>query len=214
MLKACLASIACFCLVSVGMGESPIHLRGIQVWRNSGKIEINGIINMREGLIELLATTPKGKEHESILVLHCNPSLLQTALILIGLNSGGGGKYPGDTAPLYGDKVYIYVQWKEKDKTRLVRAEDMIWDKKHNKVMPPTAWIFTGSRFETNAQGLKIFKANEQGVLVATYYDPDAIINNPLPERTDDTVYYANKERLPAPKTPVIVILSKVPIIH
>lgn len=70
-----------------------------------------------------------------------------------------------------------------------------------------THWTFTGSRLFKTSRGV-IFTANTQGVLVATYYDPDAIINNPLPEKDDDTVYYANENALPPRLTPVKIIFS------
>ncbi|NUM35466.1 MAG: hypothetical protein HUU50_13040 [Candidatus Brocadiae bacterium] len=192
--------------------ETKIELRGITVLTQERKIEVKGIVNMTSGLVELLATSPGGKEHESILVLECNPALLQTSLLLIGLNPGGGGKFQGDTIEPYGDKVFLYISWKEKDSIKRLRAEELVWDKKYERPMPPTAWIFTGSRFEKTPKGKSIFKANLQGVIAATYHDPDAILNNPLPERTDDSVYYANEKTLPPKGTNITMILSAVPL--
>ena len=200
---------------SVPQEEKKAHkmeLRGITVWTQERKIEVKGIVNMTSGLIELLATAPGGKEHESILVLDCNPALLQTSLLLIGLNPGGGGKFQGDNTAPYGDKVFLYVSWQEKDGIQFLRAEELVWDKKYDRTMPYISWIFTGSRFEKSPKGKNIFKANMNGVIAATFYDPDAIINNPLPERTDDTVYYANEKILPPKGTSVIMTLSLVPL--
>ncbi|MBC8235796.1 hypothetical protein H8E77_40120, partial [bacterium] len=39
----------------------------------------------------------------------------------------------------------IWVQWKEDEKTKRVRAEQMIFDSKREKPMQETDWIFTGS---------------------------------------------------------------------
>lgn len=189
-----------------------IELRGITVWPQERRVEVKGIVNMTSGLIELLATTPGGKEHESIFVLDCNPALLQTSLLLIGLNPGGAGKFQGDSVTPYGDKVFLYIQWQEKDRIKRLRAEEMIWDKKYDRQMPFVSWIFTGSRFEKTAKGKNIFRANLSGVIVATFHDPDAIINNPLPERIDDTVYYANEKKLPSKGTAITMILSPVSI--
>ena len=84
-----------------------IDLRGVRIFRKERKIEVKGKINLRKGLIELLATAPGGKEHERLLVVNCNPSHLKTALYIIGLNHGGGPKYQGDPTRPYGDPVYI-----------------------------------------------------------------------------------------------------------
>lgn len=189
--------------------SKPIDLRGVRIWRELRKIEISGAVNMQRGVVELLATAPGGKDHESIFVLYCNPSLLQTALLLIGLNPGSEGKRHEEG--LDGDEVFIYVRWGEDERT--ARAEDFIWDQKRSAAMSRTHWIFTGSRLVTDPHsGKTVFMANVHGVLAATFFDPDAIINNPQPERNDDTVYCANPQTLPSPGTPVVLILSATPL--
>lgn len=187
-----------------------IDLKGIRVFPKERKVAVEGVVNMRSGLVELLATAPHGKEHESVLVLYCNPALLQTSLLLLGLNPSTETLDPRGGNSIGGDRLFLYVQWQDKEIWQQKRAEELIWDKKQENVMPAISWAFTGSRFLTNQQGKKIFMANLQGVLVATYYDPDAIINNPLEERKDDTVYYANENVLPARGTPVTLIFTPV----
>jgi hypothetical protein len=191
--------------------EKPLSLRGILIWRQLKKVEVKGIVNMTQGLIELLATAPGGKEHESIFVISCNPSLFHTSLLLIGLNPGGGTFLGGKTA-IYGDKVYVYIRWSEKNQTYTRCAEDFVWDKKRNCAMKRVQWSFTGSRFRNTPDGKKVFMANVNSVLVATYYDPDAILNNPLPERGDDTVYYVNESVIPSRGTILTVIFSATPL--
>ena len=210
VMKKSLPLLLLWSVLTVVTAQSPINLRSLRIWPQSRRIEVDGIVNMNEGLIELLATTARGKCHESILVIECNPQLLQASLILIRLNPGDGGSYQGAFLP--GDKLYIYVKWRGKDAPMVVRAEDIIWDSKSGRTMPHTPWIFSGSRFGRNAKGQPVFRANVSGSLVATFYDPDAIINNPLPERADDTVYYANAKILPAAKTPVTVVFSAYPL--
>lgn len=186
-----------------------INLKGIKVNLQQKTIEIDGVVNMDKGLVELLATAPGGKEHESVLKLYCNPSLLHTALLLLGLETGGGGKKQGDADPIYGDEMYIYVSWKEGEKSKLLRAEELVKNERTNKAMALCKWVFTGSRFNKDQKsGKSIYMANISGVLIATFYDPDAIVNNPLPERADDTVFYANNDLLPKVGTAVTVTFS------
>ncbi len=193
--------------------NEPLNLRGIKVFLSEKKIEISGIVNMQKGLIELLATAPGGKEHESVMVLNCNPALLQTALILIGLEQGGGANQQGSDSPIYGDFVYAYIQWGEGKKQKLVRAETFILDQKSNRPMLNTPWVFTGSQFIQHYKtGEKIFAANVNGILIATYYDPSAILNNPLKERADDTSYYANPKVIPPKGTKITLILTLNPL--
>ena len=186
-----------------------IHLKGIEVNLQQKTIDIDGTVNMNKGLVELLATAPGGKEHESVLKLYCNPSLLHTALLLLGLETGGGGKKQGDDDPIYGGEMYIYVSWKEKDKHKIYRAEQLVKNQRTKKPMAPCKWVFTGSRFNKDQRsGKSIYMANISGVLIATFYDPDAIVNNPLPERSDDTVYYSNSDILPKTGTPIKITFS------
>lgn len=189
--------------------EKPIDLRGVKVWVQQKKIEIRGVVNMDEGVVELLATSPDGKKHESVLVLTCNPALLHTSILLIGKSPGGGEGEQGSSNKPLGDLLYIYVKWEEDNKTIIRRGEELIWNEKQQKEMNKTAWIFTGSRFSPGSDKRKtVYMANVTGVLVATYYDPEAIVNNPLPTRTDDTTYHANKKKLPPLKTPVTLIIT------
>jgi hypothetical protein len=193
--------------------EIPCQIGPIAIWEKERRLEVPAVVNMDHGLVELLATDSNGKKHESVLVMSCKPALLHTACGVIGLNPGGGGKYQGDTTPIYGDQIYIYVTWQsDNGQTSRVRGEDLIWDQKHDRPMPHTHWVFTGSRTGKNrSSGRTVFKGDQQGVLVATYYDPDAVINNPLPERTDDTVYCVNKKTVPLRGTKVNVIFTVVP---
>ncbi|WP_372367990.1 YdjY domain-containing protein [Candidatus Uabimicrobium sp. HlEnr_7] len=186
-----------------------INLKGINVNLEQKTIEIDGVVNMNKGLVELLATAPGGKEHESVLKLLCNPSLLHTALLLLGLETGGGGKKQGDNSPIFGGEMYVYVSWKEKDKNKTFRAEKLVKNARTRKSMASCKWVFTGSRFRKDPRsGKSIYMANISGVLIATFYDPDAIVNNPLPERADDTVFYANNEILPKKGTAIKVTFS------
>lgn len=187
-----------------------INLRGIKVWPNV-KAEIKGIVNMKKGVIELLATTPGGKEHESIFVLNCNPALFQTSLLLLHIipNENKSFSKISDVAKSY---IYIYIRWNIGGKTTTVRAEEVIRNKETNKTMNLTPWIFTGSRFYKDNNGNKVFMANVSGALIATYYDRDAIVNNPLPGRSNDSIYFAYGKILPPKKTPVTFIFSKKPL--
>ena len=44
--------------------------------------------------------------------------------------------------------------------------------------------------------------------IAATYHDPFAILDHPLPTGADDTLYYANKEVVPPKGTPVTFVVK------
>jgi hypothetical protein len=190
----------------VKLDESTYLIGNLKLNRISKEIEIPGNINMNKGLIEYFAVTEYGKTHEAVVVLNIQPMHLQIALLLFGLNYGQNLEFQGDSVVPQGDSVYIDLLWVDKSgDTISYSASELIKDYRTQKIIPPTAWIFTGSAlFEGN------FLADIDGSIVATYSDPAALLNNPLDGRMDDTVYGANEEILPEPGTEVVMKI-KVP---
>ena len=167
-------------------------------------ITIHGKMNMSYGLIELLACTKIGKVHESALVMDAQPVHLQTALILLGLEHEGGLRYLGDPLTPKGDRVRIWVEWDSDGQIKRYRAEDMVFNRVTQSSMRHTDWVFSGSRVNKNG----IFMAQAVGTLITTFHDPDAIIDNPLPEGADDTVYIVNNQIAPPKGTAIRMIIT------
>lgn len=187
----------------VKISDGVYKLGNIDLDRNKKTIIIYGEVNMAYGIVELLACTRIGKLHESALVMDVQPIHLQTALILLGLNYGGGVRYQGDPITPKGDKVRIWVEWDVDGQTKRHRAEDLVFNRVTQTHMKHTDWIFTGSR---TANG--IFTAQAVGTLITTFRDPDAIIDNPLPEGADDTVYIVNAQVAPPKGTAIRMIIT------
>ena len=169
---------------------------------NAGRIEIPGKVNQVAGVIEYLACGRYGKLHESVFVLDTEPVYLFLALLRLGLKPGGGVRVRGDPRRPKGDEVEIIIEWEENGVKRSARAEQFILDVTTGKPMERTNWVFTGSRVvggRLMAQASKSF--------IATYRDPDALINNPLPGGADDTVYRVNSDFIPPKGTPIKMII-------
>jgi hypothetical protein len=172
---------------------------------SKGVLTVSGWINMNEGMVELLACGPKGKLHESVLVLDIEPYHLQVALLLLGLKPGGGLKYQGDPGTPMGDSLFVYVSWEKSDGNHIrVRGEDLIYDIIKKKHMERTEWVFSGSRFIDST-----FMAALEQSYITTFHDPNTIIDNPLPTGGDDTLYEVNKSLVPPVNTKVTVELIK-----
>jgi hypothetical protein len=171
--------------------------------RNTNEIYLSGEVNMSQGMIEYLACARWGKLHESLLVLDVEPYHLQVALLLMGLEPRGNLQYQGDSQTPQGDSLEIWIEWENKEKLLRYRAEDLVFNIARQKPMRHTPWIFTGSRI---AQGT--FMADVEGSLIATYHDPYAILDHPLPTGADDTLYRVNEKLVPEKGTPLRVILK------
>lgn len=169
------------------------------------EIYLSGKINMQKGMIELLACAPGGKTHESVLVLDVIPHDLQVSLLLLGLEFHGDLEYQGDPRQPKGDSVEIWVKWKNGNKERLVRGEDLVYDLESKNTMKRTLWVFTGSRVVDN-----VFQADVEKSLITTYHDPFTILDNPLIAGGDDEVYQVNEKLVPPKGTPIEVILKAI----
>lgn len=158
-------------------------------------------VNMTEGLVELLLCTLDGKTHESVFTTAAKPLHIQTALLLLGARAGKCPNEPdADNVP-EGDRFVIFVQSQGKPQQR---AEHCVWNDKAQRPMAPTGWVFTGSKIIEGQ-----FGADIDGSIVATYYDPLAILNNPLPTRHDDETYFVNEKAAPALGSKVTLIFRK-----
>jgi hypothetical protein len=165
------------------------------------EVRVPGVVNMNLGMIEYLAVSKRGKDHESILVLDAEPVNIHAGLLLLNINPG---KQPNKNGELSGDLVKLFVSWKENNKEKRLRAEALIFNQQKKVPMRNTKWIFNGSVIEG-----KRFMAQEEKSIVATFYDPFALINNPLPTSQDDTVYEVNVMCVPKEETPIILIIRK-----
>ena len=200
--------------------------RGIKVLVDQKIIEVEGQVSKEqgqyeqlEGAIEYLACAEGGKTYESMLVLHCGPTDFYEALLQTGLKPGapayddGSGKH----VPPEGDKVRIFVEWKGKErKTLRLRAEDLIYNKKTKKAMQHVDWVFVGSRFmedpETEEQ---VLQAELTQNIISTHHgDHTVILQNPLSEALDESIYVVNQESLPEPGTKVKLIIDGNPLVQ
>ncbi|UCF04629.1 MAG: hypothetical protein JSV33_11955, partial [bacterium] len=187
------------------LGQNIYQIGNLRLDGTLREISMHGSINMTEGMIELLACAPGGKTHESVLVIDVEPYHLQIALLLLGLEAGGGLAFQGSSVTPRGDSVEIFVKWVDPSSgaARMVRGEDLVYNVRENHNMKHTQWIFTGSRVVDG-----VFAAQLEKSLVTTYHDPNTIIDNPLPTGADDTVYEVNKLLVPPRGTAVEVIVK------
>jgi len=161
---------------AVRLEENLYRIGRVTVDTEQREATVRGWINMNTGVIEYLACSAGGKLHESLLVLDVKPIHLQVALILLGLESESSLERQSELNPPKGDPVEIWVQWEEGKESKRVRAEKMVLDHRKKGPMQNIQWIYTGS---VVYQGR--FIAEIERSLIATYHDPAAIINNPLP---------------------------------
>lgn len=193
--------------------SSLLERLGVRYLPDEGRIEVSGWVNMQQGLVEVFACAPDGKTHESVVVLDCVPSGLHAGLLALGLQPGSPVEYgtDGSYQPPTGDLVQVQVRVTAPDGSEtVVPAEDWVWNENRQQSMSRGPWIFAGSFLLPDAtqEGSGTYAANTIKSLVTTYHDATSVLENPLSDGVDDTLYYSNPRAVPAVGTPVTVLFS------
>ena len=198
----------------------------IKIFPDQKRIEVEGEMSLEmgqykqlEGAIEYLACSKGGKTYESMVVLKCEPTEFYEALKKIGLKPGKPASFDdsGKHVPPSGDKVRIFIEWKNpKGKTMHMRAEDLIHNKKTKKNMQYVDWIFAGSAFMEDPETEKqVLQAEYTGSIVSTHHgDHTVIIQNPLSEALDESIYSVNPKLAPKPGTKIKFIVDGDPMVQ
>lgn len=177
-------------------------------------VVVPGTILVTRGLVELFGCGQSGKEHETVLRLECDAQSLDLALTSAGFTRGRLPTALGIEDAGQGSRVIILVQWTDKN-GRVVthRSEDLVVSVRRNAPMPRVGWTYVAQWAEvqdpTHPKGEKTHKvlaaANSRS-FVTTFRDRTALLDNPLEEAVDDTLFAANYMLLPPSGTPVRVI--------
>ena len=177
------------------VGPSLYRIGRVRVDGTRREITAPGQVNMNNGLIEVVACTPYGKVHESLLVLPVRPLNLHIACLLLGLKAGFNpiwmeyvppDKRPPDWQNQLGDSVEVWVDYHDGVRTRSIRVEQCLMDKRTSESLPATQWIFTGSWVDEEG----FYAADGIGSIVTNYNDSSAVIDCPLPlGRVDDYTF-------------------------
>lgn len=199
--------------VPEGVKAIPLDGGRILIFPDQRRIWMGGRICQNNVAIEYFAVFVGGKDHEAVMTVDANPILLNSALLILELKSGGGVRAAGDLDVPTGDPVRFYVEWKTPDgKIKRVHAEELIWRRQEQTRMRDTPWIYTGSRFTRDRETRRLlYMAAQDGVMAAVYRDPNAIFNNPRPSGSNDDVYGINTKLCPEIGTPVKIVLEAIP---
>ena len=189
---------------------------GGRIYYRDRMIALNGVSLLQRGPIELFACTEGGKGHERVVSLRLHPETLRVVLILLRLKNGPPPVKLGGSAGPQGDRVIVTIEWRGKEGTVIARrAEELIRRADRDETMPFVGWNFTGSQFlpELDPQtgqpvpGRSIFAATRYRSIITTWRDGTTILDNPLPEAEDDSLYVVNTDRIPPAGTKVRVVL-------
>jgi hypothetical protein len=159
--------------------------------------------------LEFFATYPD-RGYESVVVIYTKPSVVHTALLALGAEPGKPVQYDPKYIPPSGTEVAIDVAWLDQNgKRQKARAQDWIRDIKTKKQLDVN-WVFAGSLFwEDKSTGEKSYLA-DRGDFISVLNLPTALLDVPIESASaiESRLFEGFTERLPAPGTPVTLILK------
>ncbi len=130
---------------------------------SAGALWIPVRIEVRDELLEYLLVGPGGAVHESMFSTAVPASVINTALLSLGLHSGRNASWhPRDPRPTEeemrqgiapyevtlpeGDGLELYVAWRQKDELFCFRVDDLLRNLLTGASMQRHKWVYLGSR--------------------------------------------------------------------
>ncbi len=208
--------------------------QGISLDAKSSQIWVGGKVNITRDFLEFVAIGPRGKKHESLIMLNCLGSTLNTALALLKLKPGKNVDYKpvvplptreevekgAPTAiviPPSGPRVYLALRWTTKDgKQKTVAIEDLILDVRKDAPLRDAEWIYFGGRMARLYKGEPpVYMADYEQNYISTYYakpDNQLITIRHKMGNYDDN-WWPNERLLPERGAKVELGISTKPIV-
>ena len=215
---------------------------GIDFEPDLGRVAIDGAVATRDDLLEFLLVGPGGSAYESLLRTDADPTLLNTALLALGLEAGRNARWvfaddgsavaleegeradsdgqwlegrDGRLEPPDGDGLLIYVGWADGDERFFFRVEDLIGNLDAYEPLPRQRWTYIGSRFvpDPDSDGELFLAALEQNLVnIAWFPDGNTLLTATAPICERQDIWAGNPWLVPDPGTPVRILFSREPV--
>jgi hypothetical protein len=210
--------------------EESFEKKGIRLDLEHRLCAIPVRVDIRDDLLEYLLVNPRGAAHESLFVTDVVPSVLQTALLALGVEHGTNatwkerkppptaeelraGVAPYTVEPPQGDGFYLYAAWREKGESYFYRVEDLLRDLETGRSMRRHRWVHLGSRWVRVHKDSKdeTFMADLEGNLVniALFEQGNTLLTAALPECLKQTIWLTNAWLVPPRGAGVLLVFAR-----
>ncbi|HEB54417.1 MAG TPA: hypothetical protein ENI87_14285 [bacterium] len=209
--------------------------QGIVIDAKARTVTVPVVVNQPADPIEYLLIHRRGKKHEAVFWTEAKPSVLNAALLMIGLQKGTNATYeekqppptieeiergadPLIVTPPKGVPFYMTVKWRTpagKDVECCV--EDLLLDLTTQQPVGECAWVYLGGRMAQLYKGEpEVYIADFEGNLVSVcYLTPDNHLATMVHERARDDQNWWTTDLLPEPGTEMQFVFHKVePALH
>jgi hypothetical protein len=159
--------------------------------------------------LEFFVCSTGTNEHEAVLRSKVRPSHLHAALLMLGLEPGEPVHYSEAQQkwiPPHGPPLHLTVQFEKDGKPDSLPAHRLMRDIRSKRDMPPTTWIFAGSRMLPG----DAYAADRTGYLVSVVNFDFSVIDIPqLASNANETLQWqTNLDRMPPAGTEVMLIIE------
>jgi hypothetical protein len=185
----------------------------LEIQGNRRRVFVEGSVCLQRGMLELLLTREKTKEHEAVISADIDAHKLHFALILAGAKEGSPVKFQPKYTPATGQTIKITVEYMEKGQKKSVDGKEWVRNAANKQTLAHD-WVFAGSRLVRNPldPNKLIYLANDGDLVCVCNFD-SALLDLPIKSSKDaaDLVWETNTEKIPEVGTKVTVILEPVP---
>ncbi len=210
--------------------QAALSEQGVELDLERGLLALPAEVLVRDDFLEYLLVGSAGASHESLLATPVLPSVLNAAILALGVEPGTNalwtpvdppptedalraGASPYEVTPPAGDGLYLYVAWREGGETYFYRAEDLVRDLASGRSMRRHAWVYLGSQMVPSERGgtPDTFAADlyQNLINISFFTEGYTLLTGALAECLNQTTWVANAWLLPERGTAVTLLLSR-----
>lgn len=196
----------------------PATLPFVTIDREKGHVDVEAVVCLDEGVLELAVTTKMGKEHEAVFAMKGKAQHVHLALLTLGGESGEPGKWTyKDNVALpvaaKGSPVALTVIYQKDGKTLENPVNHFVREIKTKEQLPSNIFVFAGSRVIEREDGSRAYGADLTGDVVSlvTFETEMLAMSRAASADNDSLSWEANPDATPDVGTAVTLRFKPVP---
>ncbi len=202
---------------------------GIELDAKAETVTIPAVVNQTQDPMEYLLIHRRGKRHEAMFWTRSKPSVLNAALLMLGLQPGKNASYvekdppptleeieagadPIVVTPPSGTPLWLTVKWKDADGKPVEHCvEDLLLDLSTQKPVVSASWVYLGGRMAQIYRGEpEVFVADFEGNLISCcYLTPDNHLATMVHKDARDDQNWWITSLMPEPGTEVSFVFHR-----
>lgn len=189
-------------------------------------------VTIRDDLLEYLLVGPAGAAHESAFMTPVSASVLNVALLALGVAPGSNAEWhakdpqpseaelragasPYEVRLPEGSGFFLYVGWREGEETFVYRVEDLIRNLANGAAMKRHEWVYLGSRVVPNGRkgeaAADVFGADvyQNLINIAFFREGLTLVTGSIADCVDQGIWMMNSWLVPERGTRVTLFFAR-----